>query len=93
MDLFGIGARARVKALEEALEAERARTAELTKQVMAMADSKAYRATLPRAERIQRMNMVEKPGITLPSQIQNSANVISRARDILRNTVPVKGDS
>lgn len=84
MDIFGTGARARVKALEEALSAERARTAELTRQLIAISDAKAYRVLVPSQVTKERGKLEPKAAITSPADTPNHANVVARARDSFR---------
>ena len=80
LDLFGTGARARVKALEEALAIERARTADLTRQLIAMSDTKAFKVLHPDAVKPPRIT-VDKNVMRSPSDVPDSTAYLRNLRD------------
>lgn len=83
MDIFGSAAKARVKALEEALKFEQARSAELTRQIIALSDSKAYRILNPKE--VTKSLVTDPPGVMRkPTDGADFAPFIERAREAAR---------
>lgn len=82
-DFFGTAAKARVRALEEALALERERTADLTRQLIAMVDTKAYRV-LTTPSRPVNANMETKTVIKNPMDQMNTAAFMAEARDEMK---------
>ena len=82
MDLFGHGAKARVKALEEALDRELKRNEELTRQVLALSDRRALQVLGPRTQRgvMQERTPMAKP-LDSPRSPEDAIRV---ARDWLK---------
>jgi len=89
MDIFGKAAKARVKALEETLEVERARCAELMRQVIALSDAKAYRVLNPSevTPRIQTLHQEIPPLVKKPTDPRsNIAETVRKARVAFRES-------
>lgn len=86
LDLFGSAARARCKALEEALEIERARTTDLTKQLIAMADTKAFKVLHPDAVKQPKI-VVDKDVMRSPTDIPDANAYIRKVRDAPEKSV------
>ena len=66
---------------------ERARNAELTRQVIALSDTKALRAITPAQPRAQRLSIDEGRLKSPTDTYRSAANVISEAREALRKPV------
>lgn len=81
MDFLGIGARARVKALEQALEIERARTADLTRQLIAMADTKAFKVLHPNEVTKGPKVTTERAVQMTPTEIPDHNAYVRKVRD------------
>lgn len=89
MDIFGKAAKARVKALEEALEVERSRNAELLRQVIALSDAKAYRVLNPSevTGRTQGLHLESPPLVKKPTDSRSTiADTVRKARAALRES-------
>lgn len=86
LDIFGTAARARVTALEEALAVERARTTELTRQLIAMADAKAFRVLHPSEVKQPRIT-VDKDVMRSPTDIPDANAYIRKVRDAPEKSV------
>lgn len=89
MDIFGKAAKARVKALEETLEVERARNAELLRQVIALSDAKAFRVLNPSevTTRVQTLHQETPPLVRKPTDSRsNIADTVRKAREAFRES-------
>lgn len=85
-DLFGIAARARAKALEEALAHERERSADLLKQVIALSDTRAFQSLHAPARMANPDAVVAvERGIKLPTERPSLEAVVAAARDQIRD--------
>jgi len=88
IDFFGRAAAARTKALEEALEVERGRVKDLTLQLIAMADQKAYRAVVPlpqiAAPTREAGRFAPKAGLGGAGEHRNHNAVVHAARELAR---------
>ncbi len=84
-DLFGIAARARAKALEEALAHERERSADLLKQVIALSDTRAFQSLHAPARMANPDAVAVERGIKLPTERPSIEAVIAQHRNNLRD--------
>lgn len=84
-DLFGIAARARAKALEEALAHERERSADLLKQVIALSDTRAFQSLHAPARMANPDAVAVERGIKLPTERPSIDAVVAAARDQIRD--------
>lgn len=80
LDLFGTRANARLKAVEEALALERARTADLTRQLIALADTKAFKVLHPTEVKTPKIT-VDKDVMKAPNEVPDFNAYVRKVRD------------